>query len=194
MYHNECGYVRKTILGGCMVSLYHYFERKVGPFVSISGLSIEEAMAIQSQLTTQFHVEYRSQQYYERRQYLEQYVRSLFMEKGGKPVLDVPYYMVIGECPFLTTWFEDSDYIKIPINEFDLQTISFTFGDTFPTFSPRVTDDMEYRKKVYFYDEIVPLIQKYGLPQNTWDETYESPCYVEVQVWSDIPIKYYRRI
>jgi len=52
---------------------------------------------------------------------------------------------------------------------------------------------MEYRKKVYFYDEIITLVQKYGLPQNTWGGTYASPCYVEVQVWSDIPIKYYRR-
>ena len=175
-----------------MTNLYHYFERKIGSFVSISGLPIEDAMRIQSQLTTPFHTEYRSQQYYERRQYLEQLVRTLFIEKGGKPILDVPYYMVIGECPFLTTWFEDSDYIKIPIDAFDLQTISFTFGDTFPTFSQRVTDEMEYRKKVYFYDEILTLIQKYGLPQDTWNGTYESPCYVEAQIWSDVPIKHYR--
>ena len=175
-----------------MDNLYHYFERKIGPFVSISGMSIEDAMKIQSQLTTHFHKEYRNQRYYERRQYLERHVRTLFIEKGGKPILDVPYYMIIGESSFLATWFEDSDYIMIPISEFDLQTISFTFGDTFPTFSPRVTDNMEYRKKVYFYDEILTLIQKYGLPQNTWDGTYESPCYVEVQVWNDTPIKHYR--
>ncbi|HBN85767.1 MAG TPA: hypothetical protein DDZ89_18220 [Clostridiales bacterium] len=52
--------------------------------------------------------------------------------------------MVIGECPWLATWFEDSDYIKIPIQEFDLCTVSFTYGDTFPTFSPHVTEDVEY--------------------------------------------------
>jgi len=155
-------------------------------------LSIEEAMRIQSELTTPFHVENRNQRYYERRKYLEQLVRSLFIEKGGKPVLDVPYYMIIGESRFLPTWFEDSEYIKIPINEFDLQTTSFTYGDTFPTFSERVNDGMEYRKKVYLYDEILILIEKYGLPQDSWDETYESPCYVEAQVWSDIPIKHYR--
>ena len=172
--------------------LYHYFERKIGPFISTSGLSIEEAMKIQSQLTTPFHIENRNQRYYERRQYLEQLVRLMFIEKGGKPALNVPYYMAIGECPFLATWFEESEYVKIPINEFDLQTISFTYGDTFPTFSSRITDGMEYRNKVYLYDEILKIIEKYGLPQDSWDGTYASPCYVEVQVWSDMPVIHYR--
>jgi len=176
-----------------MIYLYHYFEQKAGPFISVSGLPIEEAMKIQSQLTTDFHLKYRSREYYERRKYLEQLVRSMFIEKGGHPILDVPYYMVIGECPFLVTWFEEAMYVKIPINEFDFQTLSFTYGDTFPTFSTRVTDNMEYRKKVYLYEEIISIIDKYGLPQNSWDGTYESPCYVEVQVWSDIPINQYRR-
>ena len=175
-----------------MIYLYHYFERKIGSFVSVSGLSIEESMKIQSQLTTPFHIENRNQRYYERRKYLEQLVRSLFIEKGGEPILAVPHYMAIGECPFLATWFEDSEYLKIPINEFDLNTLSFTYGDTFPTFSTSVNDGMEYRKKVYLYDEILALIKKHGLPQDTWDGTYASPCYVEVQVWSDTPIIHYR--
>jgi len=171
--------------------LYHYFERKVGPFVSTSGLSIEDAMKIQSQLTTPFHIENRSQRYYERRQYLEQLLRSLFIDKGGEPALNVPYYMAIGECPFLATWFEESEYVKIPISEFDLRTLSFTYGDTFPTFSLRAADGMEYRNTVYLYDEILTIIEKYGLPQDSWDGTFESPCYVEVQVWSDMPILNY---
>ena len=177
-----------------MVYLYHYYERKIGSFVSMSGLPIDEAMAIQSRFTLPFRTENRSQQYYERRQYLEQLVRSLFIAKGGRPTLAVPHYMAIGECPFLATWFEDAAYIKIPITAFDLQTVSFTYGDTFPTFSPRVTDGLEYRNKVYDYNEIVALVEKYGLPQDSWDGTYASPCYVEAQVWSDSPINDYRRV
>lgn len=176
-----------------MLYLYHYYERKKGPFVSVSGLTVDEAMMIQSKLTTPFHIENRSRWYYERRKYLEQLVRAMFIEKGGQPILQVPHYMAIGECPFLTTWFENSAYVKIPINEFDLKTVSFTYGDTFPTFSERISDGMEYRKKVYLYGEILDMIKKYGLPQDSWDESYESPCYVEVQVWSDMPINNYRR-
>ena len=160
----------------------------------MSGLSIESQMKIQSEFTASFLKENRNQRYYERRTELERVMRSLFIEKGGKPILDVPYYMCIGESPFLATWYEESEYIMIPIHEFDLLTLSFTYGDTFPTFSERITDGLEYRKKVYLYDEILGLIQKYGFPQETWDETYESPCYIEVQVWSDVPITKYRRL
>ncbi len=178
-----------------MIYLYHYFERKIGPFVSLSDLSVEDAMKIQLELdihNTTFHAGKRKKKYYERRKYLEQLVRKMFIEKGGKPIREVPYYMVIGECPWLATWFDDSNYIKISISEFDLNTISFTYGDTFPTFSPNVTDNLEYRRQVYTYQEILSIIEKYGMPQDFWNEPiYSQPAYVEVQVWSDVPISRY---
>ncbi len=178
------------------IYLYHYFERKVGPFVSLSDLSIEEAMKVQTKLdiqNTSFHAGNRSKKYYERRIFLEQLVRSMFIEKGGQPELAVPHYMVIGECPWLATWFEESDCVKIPIDEFDLNTVSFTYGDTFPTFSPHVTDGFEYRKQVYTYEEILRIIEKYGMPQDSWNEPiYAQPAYAEAQVWSDTPINRYR--
>ena len=58
---------------------------------------------------------------------------------------------------------------KIPIEKFDIRTISFTYGDSHPTFSDRVNDGKEYRKKLYTYDEILEVIKKYGLPQE-WND------------------------
>ena len=87
--------------------------------------------------------------------------------------------------------WEERSY-KIPIKEFDVKTVSFTYGDTFPTFSPNVTDDLEYRRKVYTFDEILVVIEKYGMPQDFWDEpVFAQPAYVEAQVWSDYPIYKY---
>ncbi len=40
----------------------------------------------------------------------------------------------------MISWYEQPDYIKIPVEEFDLSKISFTYGDSMPTFSPRVND------------------------------------------------------
>ena len=59
----------------------------------------------------------------------------------------------------------------------------------FPTFSPRVNDGREYRKRVYRYEEIVGVIEKYGLPQR-WnkDGRYGPERYIEAQVWGDEPI------
>jgi hypothetical protein len=176
--------------------LYHYYEKAKGPLLSLSALPLNEADRIQSKLVSEnkTFAAQRNENYLSRRRELEQIVYRLFIEKGGKPEKETPYYFVIGECPWLATWYEQANYIKIPINEFDLHTVSFTYGDTFPTFSPNITDGMEYRKKVYTYEEIVLIIEKYGMPQDKWDKPiYAQPCYVETQVWSDEPAMRYRK-
>lgn len=38
--------------------------------------------------------------------------------------------------------FHNSAYIRIPIQEFDVRTISFTYGDSHPAFSGRVNDGL----------------------------------------------------
>lgn len=175
-----------------MISLFHYFERGIGAFRNLSELDINEAQSIQGRLTGVFAAQ-RNHAYLSRRKYLEQLVRALFIEKGGKPERETPYYMVVGECPWLETWYREAAHISIPINEFDINTISFTYGDTFPTFSDKVADDFEYRKTVYTYDEILRIIDKYGLPQHKWkDPVFAQPAYVEAQVWSEGPISLYK--
>lgn len=176
-----------------MIYLYHYFEKAIGAFKNLSEIDIEEAQKIQSQLNKVFASQ-RNPEYLHRRKYLEQLVRGMFIQKGGKPERQTPYYMVIGECPWLSSWYKESSFVKIPINDFDSNTISFTYGDTFPTFSDKVTDNLEYRKTVYTYDEIFKIIEKYGLPQDKWKEpVFAQPAYVEVQVWSNNPIMQYRK-
>ena len=174
--------------------LYHYFEKAKGPFLSLSALPLEEAVVIQNKLNfeNKTFAAQRNEKYLSRRHELERLVRKQFIEKGGKPEKDSPHYFVIGACPWLATWYEHADFIKIPINEFDMQTVSFTYGDTFPTFSPDIADGMEYRNTVYIYEEIIKIIEKYGMPQDKRDKsTFGQPCYVEAQVWSDKPINKY---
>ena len=50
----------------------------------------------------------------------------------------------------------------------------------------------EYRKKLYTYDEILEIIQKYGLPQDWNDDgKYGPERYIEAHIWSDDVIKEY---
>ena len=117
-------------------------------------------------------------------------LRAEFRKKGGKIEREVPHYLVVGECPWLQSWFEDCDHIVIDTADLDLSTVSFTYGDSHPTFSDRVNDGKEYRKKLYTYDEILGVIEKYGLPQD-WnpDGKHGPERYVEAHVWSDRGIK-----
>ena len=100
--------------------------------------------------------------------------------------------MVVEFSPWLYSWYEQPAYIRIPAEEFDLRTVSFTYGDSMPTFSDRVNDGKEYRKKLYLYDEIPELIRKYGLPQDWNDDGKHGPeRYIEAHVWSDRTVERY---
>ncbi|MDE7425438.1 MAG: hypothetical protein K2N51_17405, partial [Lachnospiraceae bacterium] len=134
----------------------------------------------------------RQESYVEDRLRYENILRNEFLKKGGKIERQAPHYMVVEDSPWLYTWYDSPDFIKIPIKEFDISTLSFTYGDSHPTFSPKVNDGKEYRKKVYTYEEILQIIEKYGLPQEWNDDgKYGPERYIEVHIWSDNTIKKY---
>ena len=134
----------------------------------------------------------RDADYISKRMNCERIVREEAMKKGIIMDIPSPHYMVVEHSPWLSTWFEDPGVIKIPIEEFDTRKMSFTYGDSMPTFSPRIKDGKEYRKKVYTYEEILDIIDRYGLPQDWNDDGAHGPeRYIEVQVWCDEPIKRY---
>ncbi len=169
--------------------LYHYFEKSKGPFKNLSDLSIDKAKEVLNKIKIEEEVfaSRRFEGYLERRKELEQKARNIFISKGGEPIRQVPHYMVVEECEWLKTWYKKGDFIKITITHFDIKTLSFSYGDLFPTFSPKINDQKEYRQNVYTYEEIIPLIKKYGLPQH-WNPNgeYGPERYIEVQVWCDI--------
>lgn len=78
-----------------------------------------------------------------------------------------------------------------------LRTVSFTYGDSHPTFSPWPRDDdwKEYRRQLYTYDEIPEVIDKYGLPQDWNDDGKFGPeRYIEAHIWGDEVIDRYRTL
>lgn len=173
--------------------LYHFYDRRTGPFRSLTAISSEKAGEVLRKIKEErpdSMCAQRNEEYVERRRNCEAILRREFLAKGGRIEIDSPHYMVVEFSPWLSTWYEQSEYIKIPIEEFDLKTVSFTYGDSMPTFSDKVNDGKEYRKKLYLYDEIVKLIDKYGLPQEWNDDGKFGPeRYIEAHVWSDDPIK-----
>ena len=176
--------------------LYHFYDRRSGPFKSLTKLPPEEAEEVMRKIKADrpgSMCAARLDEYVENRSRCEAILRREFAAKGGVMEISSPHYMVVEFSPWLSTWYEQCEYIKIPVEEFDLRTVSFTYGDSMPTFSDRVTDGKEYRKKLYMYDEIVELIGKYGLPQDWNDDGRFGPeRYIEAHVWSDGTINRYR--
>lgn len=179
--------------------LYHYFEKGRLPFLSITALPMNKAKETLEKLNTGLpDIEFFLSCRYE----MEKNVRDQFIAIGGKPVLSAPIYFTLGENKNMTTWFKNPDFIRIPIEEFDMDKISFTYGDMFPVFNPKLNTGEEWWGKVYKYDEILELIEKYGYPE---DPEYnmckrefpkDKPIrdylkYIEAQVWYDDVLKKY---
>lgn len=175
--------------------LYHYFDRSIGPFRNISDLSPQKAQAVLDDIKMNkpnTQCAKRQEEYIEYRLYYENILREEFLKRGGTIERQVPHYMVIGHSPWLYSWYENPGVIKIPIEEFDLSSVSFTYGDSHPTFSAKVNDGKEYRRKLYTYDEILKLIEKYGYPQDWNDDgKYGPERYIEAHIWSDRTIQKY---
>ena len=67
--------------------LYHYYERRNGPFLNLSDLPIAEAQRVLDEIkaTSSVLAAQRYDGYLERRRELEQLARRLFIDKGGGP-------------------------------------------------------------------------------------------------------------
>lgn len=179
----------KTDKCGIPNMVYHYYEASIGPFVNLSDLTIEEAERIQAAIRKEGKIfaSKRADDYHTVRRELEDKVRTLFIKKGGKPKRQRPHYMTLGSCNWLKEWYLDGQELCVPLEMFKPESISFTYGDTFPAM--RYQDEKQYRGKVYTLDEIVHVIRLYGLPQE-WNSNGKlgPERYVEVQVWDDEPL------
>ncbi|MCR5148896.1 MAG: hypothetical protein K6C35_08010 [Eubacterium sp.] len=175
--------------------LYHYYDKRSGPFRSVTAVPLTQGIDMMkrfSQERPESMCAKRASDYIEKRLRCETLLRNEFEKKGGIIEIASPHYMVVEHSPWLSNWYEQGDFVRIPIEEFDVRKISFTYGDSMPTFSPLVNDGKEYRKTVYTYDEILNIIEKYGLPQDWNDDGAHGPeRYIEAHVWTDEPIKRY---
>lgn len=177
---------------GEIMELYHYFEKDKGPFYNLSDLHLEDAKKVLGEIRKEnlIYASKRDETYMRRRFEYEDLTRKLFISKGGKVIRNRPHYMTVEACEWLESWYKEGCFVKIDIKEVDVDFISFTYGDMFPTFGPRGNDNTEYRKQVYTYYEILEIIKKYGLPQQWNPKGEKGPImYIEAQIWSDDIIK-----
>lgn len=172
------------------LNMYHYFDKDIGPFKNLSKLSKEEAEEVSQQirLDGKMFASKRSEDYLNIRGELESIAREQFVSKGGRPYNTFPHYMTLGACDWLQCWYKNPRIIAIPWEEFSEDSISFTYGDLFPTM--RYQDDKPYRRQVYIKEEIKELIGRYGFPQDWNINGDKGPeRYIEVQVWDEVVIK-----
>jgi len=184
------------MLAAPTVFLYHYFERAFGPFRSFTELPVEQARQILIERKAAGKpgnpdVEGFLQKRYAR----DAQLRELFIQHGGKPERANPYYMFLGPHSQWRSAYDHPRTVKIPLRAFDPLTISFTYGDSFAVLNPALFGEEEYWGKVYFADEILDVVAKYGMPPHVKYDfkrgifPKDKPIndhllYVEAHIWS----------
>ena len=174
------------------MKLYRYFSPTGDIFAGLFDLkltSLSDLETYKELLPRNYN-----QRYFSKRLKTEQMLFDLFKAKGGVLQRNHPYYLTLGPCD---EWFFGRKHcygsLAFDLSEFDTNTISFTYGDSIPTFMEQHYDGKEYRRNVYTMKEIEDLIQKYGFPQEWNPLGQKGPeNYIEAQVWSEHPILEYR--
>jgi len=191
----------KDIFDNDTKHLYHYYERNLPPFRTLTSLPFEEAKAVMcAGRTGESWVDNFLRLRYER----DKTLREKFISIGGTPVRISPVYFTLGANKGMKTWFDEPDWIKIPVTEFDPDAVSFTYGDSFAVFNADLNTGEEWRGKIYKYDGILEIIDKYGYPEDPpYDmknrifpkDKHINHClkYVEAHIWTDDVLDKYRK-
>ena len=169
--------------------LCHYYDASTGPFRSLTDLDPLAAEALQASIRADrpaFFASRRQPDYVGIRRDLEARVRALFVARGGRPVRTRPLYAVLGACPWLLSWYPNGRELRLPLEMFAPEVVSFTYGDTFPAM--RLRDGKPFRGRVYTLEELPALVEEHGLPQEVNPDGARGPeRYVEAQIWQDLP-------
>lgn len=194
-----------------MELLYHYYKKGSVTFDSLT--ENDDATAVQlmqdmyvagSLLWERFAA---PRQYLDARRYTEKWLRDEFIKKGGRPEIANPIYFVFGN----SIWYEKNETdsiqmetgtIKIPLEIFNDEEVSFTYPDSMLTLLLAYQKMPEYylpeyHGKLFGLAEIKAIIAQNGLPGYGWNPVLpeKMPNYIEAQVWNKSKLlEYVKRI
>jgi hypothetical protein len=185
--------------------LTHYYIKGTPPFRSLSTLPDDEALQLMTALydETLFGLRFKNPlQYLHGRQRTEQWVRSEFVVKGGRPQEPNPIYMVLGSSPWLVKAAPSTPNhgeIRIPLAAFEEGDVSFTYPDSmvsrwFGTEKPAEYYQPDYHGKVFTRSEILAIVAVRGMPEEGWEPRLPDDLapYIEAQVWNKQPLLAYQ--
>lgn len=202
--HSEGVGVRAELPG--LVTHYYLAGRR--PFLSLSELGDAELAAVLADLGALRRAGKQHRpfgpRYMDLRRRTEARLRELFVAVGGQPERQVPHYFVLGNSPWYEGLAEKMECVQLPLSVLPPGQTSITYPDSFAameagTSSGPGQEPRPYHGRVFLLDELSGLVERFGLPDPSWDGQYQSwttwraEAYIEVQLWSDEPVSAYLR-
>jgi hypothetical protein len=99
--------------------------------------------------------------------------------------------MILGRSAL---WEEkEPNAVAVPLRVFSCDIISFTYSDSFYTFSDKtlhgtLIPSALHRGRVYRLDELTDAVREFGMPPGYTNPTEEFDAYIEAQIWDDRPL------
>jgi len=181
--------------------LTHYYHKDDYPFQNLSCLSEEEALRAIRGLHDRTGLVYRRFKephgYLKQKRETESRLRSEFIHKGGKPASTCPHYFVVEQAIWIEEGYDgQSNKLQVPISAFSPEYVSFTYPDSMVSYwlqsqTDKIYYHPEYHGQVFSFDEIIGIIDKFGIPQEEWrtEEARKYDLFIEAQVWnSDLAV------
>lgn len=188
--------------------LIHAYKIGTEPFRTLSELSDEEARRIMKDLYMEGSIFWERFKdpagYLQFRKQVEEWLRSDFIAKGGRPRTPFPIYMMLGRSTWIQTMLDATTLattveIQIPLSLFSECDVSFTYPDSMVSFIENDQKNAEtylpeYHGKVFTFCEIHSIVEAKGLPGDRWGMRLSSdlPNYIEAQVWNHEPLLAYK--
>ena len=184
-----------------MVTHYYVADRR--PFLNLSDLEGDAVFDVMRDLNV-LRREGRTKRpfgrtYIEWRRLTEVALRDGFAAAGGRPDRTAPHYFCLGTSAWFAGLADNMLSVSLPVTSLPPEQSSFTLVDSFsamglgPQFGFPATAE-RYEQVVYPLSELRDVVGRYALPATTRSDYdgYEDhlvDSFVEVQVWSDDPVR-----
>ena len=184
----------------------HYYLAGRRPFLSLSELGDAELASVLADLrglrrAGKQHRPF-GPRYMDLRRLTENRLRELFVRAGGRPERPAPHYFVLGDSPWYEGLAENMERVQLPLSALPPGQTSITYPDSFTAMQAGISTGPDQqsrpcRGRVFRLGELPQLVARFGVPDPSWDGEYQAwatwpaVAYIEVQLWTDEPIRGY---
>ncbi|MBK5306969.1 MAG: hypothetical protein JJD92_09810 [Frankiaceae bacterium] len=181
----------------------HYYLADRRPFLNLSDVDGDAVFDVMHDLNALrregLHKRTFGRTYIQWRRLTEARLRAGFIAAGGQPERTAPHYFCLGESSWFAGLADNMLSLSLPVGALPLEQSSFTLVDSFsamglgPQFGfPAATEP--HHKVVYPLSQLRDVVRRHGLPAATSNdyggfERRLVDTYVEVQVWTDEPVR-----
>lgn len=178
----------------------HYYRADRPPFQSLSDVDDSDVETVLASLADGSRRQF-GPRYLALRRATEDRARELFVAGGGSPERRHPHYFVLGESRWFAGLYDQPREIRIPLDQLPQASTSFTWVDSIAALGvgkalgiPQPSED--WKQQVCSIDQL-DVDATEAVASSVEPTDYEGhqwrlvDQYVEVQLWSDEPIRRY---